>query len=109
MQHVSDTQHATFGLTVTTIINSVFEHSPDRFTTNEVHKVLAQEQLDSLEFLYGDITMKVCRPFILTNLIYIAIPPSYSRTFYSSHSFSSLLQHSQHSQGMVYILGTHYL
>ena len=56
------------------IINSVFEHSPDEFATDEDHKAFAQEQLDSLEFLYGDITVKVYRSFIqviLTNLIYI--------------------------------------
>ena len=74
MQHVSNTWCATFGSTAIATINSVFEHSPDEFTTDEDYKAFTQEQLDSLEFLYGDITMKVYRSFIqviLTNLIYI--------------------------------------
>ena len=60
MQHVSDTWHATFGSMAIAIINSVFEHSPDKFTTDEDHKAFTQEQLDSLELLYGDVTVKVC-------------------------------------------------
>ena len=74
MKCVSDTWHATFVSTAIAIINSVFEHSSDKFPTDEDRKAFTQEQLDSLEFLYGDVTMKVYRSFIqviLTNLIYI--------------------------------------
>lgn len=64
MQCISNTWCATFGSMAIAIINSVFEHSPDKFTTDEDHKAFAQEKLDSLEFLYGDVTKKVCRSFI---------------------------------------------
>ena len=104
MQCVSDTWHATFGSMAIAIINSVFEHSPDKFATDEDCKAFTQEQLDNLKFLYGDITVKVYRSFIqviLTNLIYIALLPSSSRTFHSSHSCSSLLQCSWCSQGTI--------
>lgn len=64
MQCISNTWHATFGSTAIAIINSVFEHSPDEFATDEDCKAFAQEQLDSLKFLYRDIITKVCRSFI---------------------------------------------
>ena len=57
MQCVSDTWHATFGSMAIAIINSVFEHSPDKFATDEDCKAFTQEQLDSLKFLYGDVTV----------------------------------------------------
>lgn len=42
----------------------VFEHSTDKFATDEDHEAFIQEQFDSLKFLYGDVTMKVCGSFI---------------------------------------------
>ena len=57
MQCVSDTWCATLGLTAIAIINSVFEHSPDEFATDEDCKTFTQERLDSLKFLYGDVTV----------------------------------------------------
>ena len=93
MQHVSDSWHATFGSIAITIVNNVFESSTKDFSEDEACIHFAQEQLDTLQFLYGDATAKVCRTFILatdTNLIYLAILPSSSRTSHSPHSHSSL-------------------
>ena len=51
------------GSTAITIINSVFENSEDDFSIDDNRKVYAQEQLDSLKFLYGYIEVTVRSTF----------------------------------------------
>jgi len=59
MQHVCDSWHATFGSTAITIVNSVYENSRDEFPTDEDRREFATQQLEDLEFLYGDTDSKV--------------------------------------------------
>ena len=65
MQCVSDSWHTTFGSMAIAIVNNVFKSSTEDFSEDEAHIHFAQEQLDTLQFLYGDITAKVHRTFIL--------------------------------------------
>ena len=65
MQHISDSWHATFGSTAIAIINNVFESSTKDFSEEEACIHFAQEQLDTLQFLYGNVTAKVHRTFML--------------------------------------------
>ena len=65
MQHISDLWHATFDSMAIAIVNNVFESNTEDFSEDEAHIYFAQEQLNTLQFLYGDITEKVCRTFIL--------------------------------------------
>ena len=101
MQCISDSWRITFGSMAITIINNVFESNTEDFSNNEAYIHFAQQQLNTLQFLYGDVTAKVHRTYISatdTNLIYLAILPSSSRTSHSSHSHSSILSNSRHDQ-----------
>lgn len=60
MQHVSNTWHAAFGSTVIATINNAYKSSTSDFSIDENHKEFAQEQLDTLKFMYGETGEKVC-------------------------------------------------
>jgi hypothetical protein len=96
LQRASDSWRATIGSTAITVAISVFENSDDDFS-DEDRQAFAQEQLDTLAFLYGDIESEVCMSFIcfrrlITINLAISIPSS--RTHGSSHFRCSLLCHS---------------
>ena len=59
MQRVSDSWRATAGSTAIIVINTVFENSDGDFLTDDDRQAFAQQQLDSLEFLYGDVESMV--------------------------------------------------
>ena len=60
MQYVGNTWHAAFGSTVIEIINNAYKSSTSDFSIDENHKEFAQEQLDTLKFMYGETGEKVC-------------------------------------------------
>jgi hypothetical protein len=47
------------GSTAIAIVNSVYENSNDEFPTDDDRQEYAEQQLDDLEFLYGDTDSKV--------------------------------------------------
>jgi hypothetical protein len=59
MQRVSDSWRATAGSTAISVINTVFENSDDNFLTDDDQQAFAQRQLNSLEFLFGDVESTV--------------------------------------------------
>jgi hypothetical protein len=59
MQCVYDLWRATMGSTAIAIVNSVYENSNDKFPTEDDRQEYAEQQLDNLEFLYGDTNSKV--------------------------------------------------
>jgi hypothetical protein len=59
MQRVYDSWRATMGSTAIAIVNSVYENSNDELPTDDDHQEYAEQQLDDLEFLYGDTDSKV--------------------------------------------------
>ena len=65
VQHISELWCATFGSMAITIVNNVFESSTKDFSEDEACIHFAQKQLNTFQFLYGDITARVCRTFIL--------------------------------------------
>ena len=99
-QRACDSWRATIGSTAIAAANSVFESCDDY--SDEECQGLAQEQLGTLAFLYGDIEFEV-RKFYLYRRWLIIINPavllSSSRTFNSSYFRSSLLCYSWCHQG----------
>lgn len=64
MQRACDSWRATFGSTANTAINSIYEHSTDDFSADADRQEFAQYQLESSEFLYGNVDSTVCKIFI---------------------------------------------
>ena len=66
LQRACDSWCANIGSTAIAVTTSVFE-SDDNFSDEDC-QVFAQEQLDTIAFLYGDIESKVRTSFILLQM-----------------------------------------
>ena len=93
MQHISDTWRATIGSTAISLIDYVFKNSEDEFTTDNERQVFAKEQLEELNFIYGDTTSKVRMLFIFESQLTTQPPSSPFAIFFVETSFSTLSQH----------------
>ena len=92
MQRVSDSWRATAGSTAISVINTVFENSDDNFLTDDDRQAFAQRQLDSLEFLFGDVESTVWTIFLFSCQLLINIKSSRTAIFFKDLSFFILSQ-----------------